>query len=200
MDEAVLQIDGCASKNACLPGLLPKRSRNDLIDDSVHGRLSETRRLLTAVCRKETGLSTAGKGSEMKRLFWILLLLALPAYTYAQDTNPSRFQLERTESGFIRLDRETGAVSLCREAEGNLVCRMAADERAAYEKELDLLGERVTALEKRLDAQPSQNALPGEAEIEQSLSIMERFMRRFMEIIEEFTTERDNTEPAPQRT
>jgi hypothetical protein len=74
------------------------------------------------------------------------------------------------------------------------------DERAAYEKELDLLGDRVTALEKRLDAQPSQNALPGEAEIEQSLSIMERFMRRFMEIIEEFTTERDNAEPAPQRT
>ncbi|CCF17820.1 conserved exported protein of unknown function [Pseudorhizobium banfieldiae] len=136
----------------------------------------------------------------MKRLFWILLPLALPAYTHAQDADPSRFQLERTESGFIRLDRETGAVSLCREAEGNLVCRMAADERAAYEKELDLLGERVTALEKRLDAQPSQNALPGEDEIEQSLSIMERFMRRFMEIIEEFTTERDNAEPAPQRT
>ncbi|WP_152336560.1 hypothetical protein [Pseudorhizobium flavum] len=136
----------------------------------------------------------------MKRLFWILLPLALPAYAFAQDADPSRFQLERTESGFIRLDRETGAVSLCREAEGNLVCRMAADERAAYEKELDLLGERVTALEKRLDAQPSQNALPGEAEIEQSLSIMERFMRRFMEIIEEFTTERDNAEPAPQRT
>lgn len=136
----------------------------------------------------------------MKRLFWILLSLALPAYAFAQDADPSRFQLERTESGFIRLDRETGAVSLCREAEGNLVCRMAADERAAYEKELDLLGERVTALEKRLDAQPSQNALPGEAEIEQSLSIMERFMRRFMEIIEEFTTERDNAEPAPQRT
>jgi len=133
----------------------------------------------------------------MKRLFWILLPLALPAYAFAQDADPSRFQLERTESGFIRLDRETGAVSLCREAEGNLVCRMAADERAAYEKELDLLGERVTALEKRLD---SQNALPGEAEIEQSLSIMERFMRRFMEIIEGFTTERDNAEPAPQRT
>ncbi len=29
---------------------------------------------------------------------------------------------------------------------------------------------------------------------------MERFMRRFMEIIEEFTTERDNAESAPQRT
>jgi len=77
---------------------------------------------------------------------------------------------------------------------------VAADERAAYEKELDLLGERVTALEKRLDAQPASKALPGEAEIEQSLSIMERFMRRFMEIIQDFTTERDNAEPAPQRT
>ena len=139
----------------------------------------------------------------MKRLAWIplSLALALPAASaHAQTAESSRFQLERTENGFVRLDRETGAMSLCREEGGSLACRMAADERAAYEKELDLLGERVTALEKRLDTQPASKALPGEAEIEQSLSIMERFMRRFMEIIQDFTTERDNAEPAPQRT
>jgi len=136
----------------------------------------------------------------MKRLSSIGLLLLVPASSLAQEAPDARFALERTESGFIRLDRETGAISLCRDQDGTLTCRMAADERAAYEKELELLAGRVTALEQRLDALPSSKDLPGEAEIEQGLSIMERFMRRFMEIIEDFTSERDNPEPAPQKT
>lgn len=40
MDEAVLHIDRRAFKSAVLPGFLPKRSRNDLVDDILHGRLS----------------------------------------------------------------------------------------------------------------------------------------------------------------
>lgn len=131
----------------------------------------------------------------------VLPALALPAgISMAQDTGSQRFQMEKTESGFVRLDRETGAISVCREDAGELTCRMAADERAAYEKELDLLAGRVTALEKRLDAAPSAKALPDEAEIEKSLSIMERFIRRFMEIIEEFTAEQESGQAAPNRT
>ena len=136
----------------------------------------------------------------MKRLSSIGLLLLVPAPSLAQEAADARFTLERTESGFVRLDRETGAVSLCRDQDGTLTCRMAADERAAYEKELELLTGRITALERRLDALPSSKALPAEAEIEQGLSVMERFMRRFMEIIEEFTSERHNPEPVPQKT
>ncbi|CAD7037323.1 hypothetical protein REJC140_03647 [Pseudorhizobium endolithicum] len=136
----------------------------------------------------------------MKRLLPIGVLLLTPASSLAQEAPDARFALERTESGFVRLDRETGAVSLCRDQDGTLTCRMAADERAAYERELELLAGRVTALERRLEAMPQPESLPGEAEIEQGLSIMERFMRRFMEIIEEFSSERGNSEPAPQKT
>jgi hypothetical protein len=130
----------------------------------------------------------------------LLSLVLLPGMALAQDGETSRFQLERTESGLVRLDRQTGAMSLCREDSGTLSCRMAADERAAYEQELDLLGKRVTALEERLSAEGSSRALPGEAEIEQTLGIMERFMRRFMAIIEDFTEDRQPQDPAPSRT
>jgi hypothetical protein len=130
-----------------------------------------------------------------------LVLLSIDAQAVlGQEPQPERFQMEKTETGFVRLNRETGAVSLCRDDGGNLVCRMAADERAAYERELDLLEKRVTALERKLESTPRARTLPGEAEIEQSFSIMERFMRRFMEIIEDFTSERDHSQPDPQKT
>lgn len=130
----------------------------------------------------------------------LLSLMLLPGLAVAQETEGQRFQLERTDNGLVRLDRQSGAISLCREESGTLSCRMAADERAAYEQELDLLEKRVTALEERLKAGTTARDLPGEAEIEQGLSIMERFMRRFMAIIEEFTHEREQQEAAPNRT
>lgn len=130
----------------------------------------------------------------------LLSLALLPGMALAQDAETSRFQMERTETGLVRLDRQTGAMSLCREDNGTLSCRMAADERAAYEQELDLLTKRVTALEDRMAAETASRALPDEAEIEQSLTIMERFLRRFMAIIEDFTEDRQPQEPGPSRT
>ena len=104
-----------------------------------------------------------------------------------------RYQLERTDHGFIRLDRQTGAVSACREETTGLTCRLAADERAAWEQEIDRLDKRIAALERKIGARTA----PTETEIEQSLSIMERFLRRFMDMIEEF---RGHETPQPDRT
>lgn len=45
-----------------------------------------------------------------------------------------RFILERQGDAFVRLDRTSGAMSLCTvEPVAGLVCRLGADERAAYE-------------------------------------------------------------------
>jgi hypothetical protein len=109
-----------------------------------------------------------------------------------------RFQLERTDKGIVRLDSETGAITICRDENNELTCRMAPDERAAYEKELDLLEKRVTVLEERLSQTPPER-LPSDAEVDRSLSIMERFMRSFMGIVREFTGEPDSA-PQPDRT
>ncbi|MND45055.1 hypothetical protein D3C80_359060 [compost metagenome] len=109
-----------------------------------------------------------------------------------------RFQLERTDQGIVRLDTETGAITTCGQENNELTCRMAPDERAAYEKELDLLEKRVTALEERFSQTPP-GRLPSDAEVDRSLSIMERFMRTFMGIVREFTGE-PNPAPQPDRT
>ena len=111
----------------------------------------------------------------------------------------TRFQLERTENGVVRLDTQTGAMTLCRDDNGTLSCRMQPDERAAYEQELDRLEKRVTALEERLSQTPP-NALPTDAEVDRSLSIMERFLRTFMGIVGEFEDKREAEKPQPDRT
>lgn len=122
----------------------------------------------------------------MKTQAVILLLttLIVSGSAMAQSaTDQSRFQLERTEKGFIRLDRQTGDVSFCREEASGLTCRLAADERKAFEQELDALDRRVTRLEQQRSGATS--GLPSDEEVEKSLSIMERFFRRFMDIIGE---------------
>lgn len=123
-------------------------------------------------------------------------LLAGATMAQAPATEDNRFRLEKTETGYIRLDQKTGAVSFCREDHGSLTCRMAADERQAFEQELDLLAKRVDALEQKLGTGAPSATVPSDAEIEKSLSIMEQVMRRFMGIINEFRAE---TQTAPDR-
>ncbi|MGE7370662.1 hypothetical protein ACQKKX_16595 [Neorhizobium sp. NPDC001467] len=125
----------------------------------------------------------------------VTAVLVMPSAVFAQEGSQNRFQLEKTESGFVRLDTQSGALTLCRDEGGQLACRMAADERAAYEKELELLEKRVTALESRQSTAAAKPGLPSEDEIETTLSIMERFMRRFFGLVEEFRQEERQASP-----
>ena len=135
-----------------------------------------------------------------------LTFVALLLSGSAQAEGEGRYRMEKTETGFVRLDTASGDVSLCREQDGQLVCRMAADERAAFEKELDLLTKRVEALEKSgttalTDAKPS---LPTDEEIDRTMSVMEKMMQRFMGIVKNLEDGKEDAEPGkdadPQKT
>lgn len=108
----------------------------------------------------------------------------------AQDVE--RYQIERTDEGYVRLDTTNGRMTLCQERGGQLVCKMAVEERTAYEDQLDELQARVDALEDRLAAlesgQPAAQ-LPSEEEFEQTLGYMERFFRRFLGIVQDLDRE-----------
>ena len=132
-----------------------------------------------------------------------VLSLATPA-AIAQEANAERYTLEKSDSGFVRLDRQTGAVTLCTEDQGTLTCRMAADERAANDEDLARLEKRVEALERQLaDGTAARSGeLPSDAEIDRSIGIMERFMRAFFNLVQEFqgAEEQPQQEPIPDRT
>lgn len=114
----------------------------------------------------------------------------------AQEPSPGRYIMQKSETGFARLDTLTGEVSLCRERNAELVCRMAADERAAFERELDLLAKRVEALEEAVKSgeTAAKPDLPTDEEIDRTMSIMERMMRKFWGIVKDL--EGQGSEPA----
>lgn len=124
----------------------------------------------------------------------------------AQEPAPGRYSMQKTDSGIARLDTQTGEVSLCQEKDGEIICRMAADERTAFELELDLLTKRVETLEKAATNGQSglKPRLPSKEEIDQTMSIMERMMRSFMGIVKDLEDEEKppsgKTEDSPQKT
>lgn len=130
------------------------------------------------------------------------------AQVFAQD-DADRYRLEKTDRGYVRMDRRTGEMSLCEESSGQLVCKLAADERAAFQDEterleaaIEALEERVVKLERGLTTKLDQG-LPTEEEFEKTMGYMERFLRRFMGIAKDLENEADEpkTPPAdPQKT
>lgn len=104
--------------------------------------------------------------------------------TLASAPDTQRYSIEKTESGILRLDRQTGEVALCREQAGKVECaetkpaQLKSDERVLLlEKQVADLAARIAILEK---GGISTGKLPSEDEFGKGLSYMERFMRSFM--------------------
>lgn len=118
------------------------------------------------------------------------VLVSAPA-----SADNGRYVMEKTEEGYVRMDTATGEMSICAEKSGQLVCKLAADERAAFQDALDRLEDRVARLEERVDR---TLAYPSEQEFEQGLDNMEKFFRRFLGIVEEYDKNRQPPErPEP---
>lgn len=112
-----------------------------------------------------------------------------------------RYVMQRADDGFVRLDTQTGEMSLCRQQDEQFVCRMSADDRRALEAEISLLEDRIARLE--ADNPNRRDDLATEDEIDRTMGIMENMMRRFMGVIEEFESELRNETPGktpPEKT
>ncbi|RWG90067.1 hypothetical protein [Mesorhizobium sp.] len=144
------------------------------------------------------------------RLQQILIPAALcslvAASAYSEETD--RYRLEKSANGYVRMDTQTGAMSICEERSGQLVCKMAADERAAFQDEIDrlqgsvkALDERVAKLENSLSAR-LESQLPSEEDFNKTMSYMERFFRSFMDIVKDMDKENGDggVKPRPQKT
>ena len=131
----------------------------------------------------------------------IAAICALAAAPAAAEE--SRYVLEKTDTGFVRMDTETGAMSVCEMNGKQLVCRLAADERHAFQDAIDELQGRIDALETRVAAlsgegvRPGVGGLPNDEEMEETFSFMEKFFRRFMGIAKDLEREFGGPEPAP---
>ena len=125
----------------------------------------------------------------------------------ADAAGTDRYRLEKSPEGYVRMDMQTGAMSICREKRGELVCKAAVNERKSdqneverVQAELKALEKRVTSLENSLSARIEQS-LPTEEDFNRTMSYMERFFRSFMGIVRDFEEEKPKpAEPGSDRT
>lgn len=131
-----------------------------------------------------------------------LLLLAAPAAAQnAPDTDDRRYTLNRTDDGYLRLDQQTGHVSVCTRRELGWACHPVPDERSALEEEIARLQKDNAALKKDMLARgitppgtpqaKAQTQPKGQqdgksstdAEIDRAMATAERIWKRFVEMI-----------------
>lgn len=135
------------------------------------------------------------------RVAFVLIALSLAGSASAQETE--RYRLEKTADGYVRMDTQTGATSICRERDGQLFCQRATEQRVEAD-EVERLAATVKALEERVAklenslAQRLESSLPTEEEFEKTMGYMERFFRGFIGIVREI--EREDQKPGEQRT
>ena len=129
-----------------------------------------------------------------------LFATAAPFAAVAEEAD--RYVLEKSGDGFVRMDRQTGAMSYCAPADGALACKPAMDERAAYEEEIGKLQQALAALDRRMVklenslAQRLESKLPTDEDFEKTLGFMERFLRSFMGVVKDL--DKDDQPPGSE--
>lgn len=118
----------------------------------------------------------------------------------ASGEEVERYRLERTDDGYVRMDTQTGEMSICEERASQLVCKLAADERAAFQDDIDRLQAKLDEVEARVVKLESRAIpevlLPTDEDVDKSLEIMEKFFHRFMGMMKDL----DKDSALPQRT
>src|SRR5437016_1770044 len=66
------------------------------------------------------------------------------------SSNTGRFAILSTPDGLVRLDTQSGAVSLCSRDGGEIRCRMSSDERSALEDKIEQLSRENSELKAKL--------------------------------------------------
>ncbi len=120
-------------------------------------------------------------------------LAALPA----QAEESGRFVLkEAGQNTFIRLDTFTGAVSHCSSSAGEWSCKSAGDDRAQLHQEIAKLKKENDELKAKLAQGPdvapeSRLALPSEADIDRVMTLIEKYLERFLSFMRKFEQRQD---------
>jgi hypothetical protein len=118
----------------------------------------------------------------------------------APDTEGGRYVFSKQANGFLRLDTQSGAVSLCNEQPVGWACQAAPDDRAVLENEIARLQSENAALKKVLLAHglslppgiepeasvaPNDSTLrlPSDADIDRAISFVGHVWQRFIDAL-----------------
>jgi hypothetical protein len=138
------------------------------------------------------------------RLMACLVALAiLPVAAGAKDESAGRYTMSPTEDGVVRLDKQTGAMALCRRRDDAWACesmddnqnqRALKDEVETLRAENKFLKDQVQQLEETLGLGENQSnapsspssklVLPSEADVDKAFDYFERMLDKLHERME----------------
>jgi hypothetical protein len=144
------------------------------------------------------------------------LLLAQVALADSAEPSADRYTLSPAEGGFLRLDKQTGAVAMCAKSGADWSCKSIDDRAAAeagsseiakLEQENRALKDRVKALEESMEsgkglAPPVEGPpggkiqLPTDQEVDQALDYVERIYKKFRDRIKDLDKPQSPSSPA----
>lgn len=145
----------------------------------------------------------------------IAVLLALSAMVASSDAQTTgRYSMSPAEGGgVIRLDTETGAMSLCDNKGADWQCRPINEQRSALAEENKQLREEIAKLRTDLkeleglvipkspspqDGDRPQFQLPSEEDVDKALTYIQRLFRKFNDKLDELERETSKPPPGPQ--
>ena len=139
----------------------------------------------------------------------------------AQD-KAGRYTMHKAEDGFVRLDTQSGAMSLCRKSDDAWACEPMAGSHRADQKELANLRRENAELRdqiKRLEGLPADRGtrevdpsdpprpggkkppgglrLPTEKEVDQALNYFENILRKFQDRLKRLERNQESPETKP---
>ena len=124
----------------------------------------------------------------MLRPLLVSLTIALAASTVGAAEITGRYVLEKVEQGYLRLDSETGVMSLCAARAGVWECLAVKDQGLDGTEELARLRQENDALKKRLAELEKSGAttkLPRDQEVDRMMDIFGKMFDRFLDFARE---------------
>lgn len=138
----------------------------------------------------------------------LALVTVLSSPALAAEETPGRYSMSATDDGMLRLDTQTGAVSLCTGKAGRWVCRSISDDRLALENEIDRLSDENQRLKDELaqrsaglppGVKPQPEApgswVPSDKHVEEFMTFFEKMMKRLKQIAESTQDVTPKTKP-----
>ncbi|MHA1523171.1 MAG: hypothetical protein ACTSY1_02050 [Alphaproteobacteria bacterium] len=125
-----------------------------------------------------------------------LVAVAMVPEVLAQTTPApaDRYMVSPIEGGILRVDRQNGRVSVCRQVNSDWTCKLVPDDFRALKREIDQLSvenlrlrSALTKYDPEAAKQPKprrerrSTEMPTEEEIDRAVGLFDKMIRRFMD-------------------
>lgn len=98
-----------------------------------------------------------------------LLTHTAQAQLITEPLSDDQYHVVEVDDGVLRIDRQSGEITQCSNGDSGWICRLAADDRQAYEAEITRLDVEVERLTQELDAaEVARNELEAQLEAAES--------------------------------